>query len=80
MRGIQTKPEPNCPECGARMVLRKPRPGQDWDPFWGCGRFPVCRGTRQIGEDGKPEPDDFDPYPDHGFGERYPIDADDVPG
>jgi ssDNA-binding Zn-finger/Zn-ribbon topoisomerase 1 len=57
-RVIRTKPEPYCPDCGARMVLRRPRQGQDWVPFWGCNRFPHCRGTRQITEDGTPEGDD----------------------
>jgi len=58
--GIQTYPIPYCPECGAQMVLRKPKPHQDWDPFWGCSRYKDgCRGTRNIGEDGLPE-DDFD--------------------
>jgi len=56
-RGIQTKPEPYCPECGACMVLKRPRKGQEWEPFWGCDRYPNCRGTRQIREDGKPEED-----------------------
>ncbi|MDP2728869.1 MAG: AAA domain-containing protein [Dehalococcoidales bacterium] len=31
-----------CPKCGSRMVLRNGRYGQ----FWGCSRFPYCRGTR----------------------------------
>jgi len=52
---IQTKPEPYCPECGARMVLRKPPPGKDWKPFWGCNRYPECRATRSIQVDGKPD-------------------------
>jgi len=60
INGIQTKPEPYCPECGARMVLRRPNPGQTWDPFWGCNRFPDCRGKLSIDpETGKPESDDF---------------------
>ena len=41
---IQTKPEPACPECGARMRLRRPKSGQ----------YPDCRGTRDIGDDGRP--------------------------
>jgi ssDNA-binding Zn-finger/Zn-ribbon topoisomerase 1 len=45
---IITKPEPYCPVCGARMVLRRPKPGKTWNPFWGCSQFPECRGTRQI--------------------------------
>jgi len=55
---IRTKPVPYCPECGAQMKLRRPGPNADWEPFWGCNRFPHCRGTRQIMDDGTPEPDD----------------------
>lgn len=60
MLGIRMKPQPHCPDCGARMVLRKARIGLDWEPFWfwGCKRFPYCRGTRQINADGTPEGDD----------------------
>jgi ssDNA-binding Zn-finger/Zn-ribbon topoisomerase 1 len=54
---IQTKPVPYCPECGARMSLRRPKPDQSWEPFWGCSTFPECRGTRNIMSDGKPETD-----------------------
>ena len=64
MRGIQTEPAPYCPSCGARMVLRKPRQDQDWEPFWGCALYPACKGTRQIGEDGKPEEDTFPTGPE----------------
>jgi very-short-patch-repair endonuclease len=31
-----------CPKCGAKMILRKGRYGK----FYGCLRFPYCRGTR----------------------------------
>lgn len=55
---IRTSPEPHCPECGGRMVLRRPSPGQDWDAFWGCGSYPDCRGTREINDDGTPDMDD----------------------
>lgn len=58
MNGIRTKPIPYCPECGSRMAIRRPNPGQSWDPFWGCTRYPDCEGTREILEDGTPEPDD----------------------
>jgi len=57
--GIQTKPEPYCPDCGAKMTLRRPRPGQTWKAFWGCGQYPDCKGKRNIGEDGKPEIDEI---------------------
>lgn len=62
--GIQTKPEPSCPACGSKMVLRRPgrrqRPQdqEDWSPFWGCMDYPYCRGKREIMSDGTPEPDD----------------------
>ena len=55
---IQTKPEPYCPLCGAKMVLRRPKPHQDWKPFWGCSQWPDCNGKRQIREDGKPDNDE----------------------
>jgi ssDNA-binding Zn-finger/Zn-ribbon topoisomerase 1/very-short-patch-repair endonuclease len=32
-----------CPKCGSRMILRSGRYGR----FWGCSRFPYCRGTRR---------------------------------
>lgn len=40
------------------MVLRKPPPGKDWDPFWGCNRFPDCHGKRAINPDGTFESDE----------------------
>jgi ssDNA-binding Zn-finger/Zn-ribbon topoisomerase 1 len=53
--GIQTAPAPWCPDCGAKMVLKRPGKYQDWEPFWGCSEYKYgCRGTRQIGPDGKP--------------------------
>ncbi len=63
---IQTKPEPHCPDCGAQMVLRKPRRGQTWSDFWGCSQFVYgdpssCRGKRNINADGTPESDGFKP-------------------
>ncbi len=40
---------PACPKCGAEMVQRTakagPTPGQ---VFWGCSRYPSCRGTREL--------------------------------
>ena len=77
---IRTKPVPYYPDCGLQMVLRRPRPNQDWSPFWGCSQYPECRGTRDIGPDGKPERDDdmsgYETEPLYG---RYPVDSDDVP-
>ena len=40
---------PPCPSCGSAMVSRTagrgPRKGE---AFWGCPRFPACRGTRTL--------------------------------
>ncbi|MHB0977948.1 MAG: AAA domain-containing protein [Minisyncoccota bacterium] len=33
-----------CPKCNARMILRNGRKGK----FYGCSRFPYCRGTRNV--------------------------------
>lgn len=59
-RPIKTKPVPYCPICGAQMCLRRPRQDQTWQPFWGCSQYPDCRGTRNIGPDGRPETDEED--------------------
>jgi superfamily I DNA and/or RNA helicase/very-short-patch-repair endonuclease len=32
----------HCPKCGSRMVFRTGRYG----PFYGCSKFPYCKGTR----------------------------------
>jgi restriction system protein len=38
---------PECPRCRSAMVLRKARRGVGaGESFWGCSRFPKCRGTR----------------------------------
>jgi DNA-binding helix-hairpin-helix protein with protein kinase domain len=35
-----------CPNCGARMVRRAARRGhRRGNQFWGCSRYPSCRGT-----------------------------------
>lgn len=37
------KPEGvTCPDCGAPMQTRRSVNGA----FWGCSRYPTCRGTR----------------------------------
>lgn len=77
-RGIRIQPVPHCPDCGAQMVLRRPRPSQDWKPFWGCSQYDACKGSRNIREDGTPE-DDRDLDYDNPYMERYPIDSDDLP-
>lgn len=38
-----------CPACGSEMQLRTARRGPNTGSrFWGCSRFPKCRGTRQV--------------------------------
>lgn len=40
---------PSCPVCGGGMVERKVRKGEDkGKPFWGCPKFPQCRGMRPM--------------------------------
>ncbi len=42
----------DCPRCGSEMTLREAKrglnPGQK---FWGCRKFPECRGTRNLKEE-----------------------------
>lgn len=33
-----------CPDCGAEMALRTNR--TSGNKFWGCKKYPVCKGTR----------------------------------
>jgi restriction system protein len=37
----------HCPKCEATMVWRRPKPGKNWTPFWGCSRYPQCHGRLQ---------------------------------
>lgn len=37
---------PDCPTCGAPMTKRTNR--RSHDTFWGCTKYPDCRGTRQA--------------------------------
>jgi DNA-binding helix-hairpin-helix protein with protein kinase domain len=40
---------PNCPRCHTPMVRRTARRGRRAGrAFWGCSRYPSCRGTRPI--------------------------------
>lgn len=39
----------NCPSCSSEMILRTARKGKNaGSRFWGCSRFPHCRGTRSL--------------------------------
>jgi ribosomal protein L37AE/L43A len=42
-----------CPECGSKMVSRK---GQ-FGVFWGCSKYPNCKGTRDAQGRSKAERD-----------------------
>lgn len=44
--GINSENTPLCPKCGARMRKRYRR--SDSAPFYGCARYPVCKGTMNI--------------------------------
>ena len=43
-RVTTTSGTPTCPRCGSQMRRRSGRYGQ----FWGCPRYPGCKGTRRI--------------------------------
>lgn len=45
----ENNPIPSCPKCGASMVLREAKKGQNMgNKFWGCSRFPQCRGISNF--------------------------------
>jgi very-short-patch-repair endonuclease len=42
---------PKCPSCGAEMVRRKAKSGQNaGNEFWGCSQFPKCRKMIELGQ------------------------------
>lgn len=44
---VMTTGAPFCPECQSRMVKRKAKRGANaGQVFWGCMRYPDCKGTR----------------------------------
>lgn len=46
---IQTPERPSCPICQSPMILRRARRGQNaGNEFWGCSKFPSCRGIRNL--------------------------------
>ena len=38
----------NCPICGSGMKKREPKNGQAWKAFWGCLKYPTCKGTVNL--------------------------------
>ncbi|MGD0280616.1 MAG: topoisomerase DNA-binding C4 zinc finger domain-containing protein, partial [Smithella sp.] len=39
----------SCPQCGSPMSLREAKRGQNaGKQFWGCSKFPQCRGIVNI--------------------------------
>jgi restriction system protein len=41
--------EPMCPECRSGMILRTAKRGANaGSEFWGCSRYPKCKGIRQC--------------------------------
>jgi len=49
MASVPGSTSPNCPNCGSLMVVRHARRGASpGSSFWGCPRFPKCRGTREL--------------------------------
>lgn len=50
--------EVNCPECGSPMALRTTFkfPYDNGKPrrFWGCSRYPECKGVHGAHPDGRP--------------------------
>lgn len=50
-RGGPGRGEPNCPQCGRRMVKRLGKQGTyAGQVIWGCSRFPECRGLLTADE------------------------------
>ncbi len=41
---VATASMPECPRCGGQMIERKNR--QTGNTFWGCSKYPECRGVR----------------------------------
>ena len=43
---------PACPKCGSSMHLRTARRGRNaGNQFWGCSRYPICKGIQNLHEE-----------------------------
>ena len=50
MAQSKTAIDPSCPQCGSAMVKRTARKGGNaGGEFWGCSKYPTCKGIRQLG-------------------------------
>lgn len=48
-RDARQDPDSSCPACGSDMIMRTARRGRNaGNTFWGCSRYPTCRGTRAV--------------------------------
>jgi ATP-dependent DNA helicase RecQ len=65
-----------CPECDSPMVQRTARRGRNkGEQFWGCSRYPNCRGTRDLAEpQGSPGSEQSQQAPGPGSPARPPVD------
>jgi restriction system protein len=46
---VVAQAKPMCPQCGVAMIQRTAKKGQfAGQPFWGCSRYPKCRGILKI--------------------------------
>jgi restriction system protein len=45
--GTKQDEAPSCPKCGMTMQQRTSSK-RSGEPFWGCSKFPDCRGTRPM--------------------------------
>ena len=51
---VDSNSGPSCPSCGSPMRIRTARSGRNaGGQFYGCSRYPDCRGTRPFVEDEK---------------------------
>jgi uncharacterized protein YegP (UPF0339 family) len=49
-----------CPTCGSAMILRLARGGAHrGEKFWGCSKYPRCRGFLEYLRPARPEPQPF---------------------
>ena len=48
----EAKEEKICPNCGAKMVIKRGRYGQ----FWACSNYPECKTIESLKKKAKPEP------------------------